>query len=123
MGPLIDSLVGTPAAWCEWDVTSYITGDGLYSFGLQGTDGADDFSSKEGTNPPELVIDYISGGNNPPDINGDGDINFGDYEFISRYWLLPCSYPNWCEGADLNISGSIDLNDVRDFAESWLGLP
>jgi hypothetical protein len=73
MGPLIDSLVGTPATWCEWDVTSYITGDGIYSFGLQGTAGADDFSSKEGSYVPELVIDYggTGGDNNPPTFTSD----------------------------------------------------
>ena len=79
-----------------------------------------------GSASPNIQMVILEGNNhlnNLPDINGDGDINFGDYEFISRYWLLPCSYPNWCEGADLNVSGWVDPNDVRILAENWLGLP
>jgi predicted outer membrane repeat protein len=43
--------------WYEVDVTSLITGDGTYSLRISSTssDGAD-YSSKEGVNPPQLVI-------------------------------------------------------------------
>lgn len=43
--------------WYEIDLTSLITGDGTYSLRISSTssDGAD-YSSKEGTNPPQLVI-------------------------------------------------------------------
>ena len=43
--------------WYEWDVTSLITGDGTYSFMLI-TDSGNSayYSSKEGLNPPQLVI-------------------------------------------------------------------
>jgi len=43
--------------WYEIDITSLITGDGTYSLRISSTssDGAD-YSSKEGTNPPQLVI-------------------------------------------------------------------
>ena len=30
---------------------------------------------------------------------------------------------NWCGGADLNVSGSVDPNDVRIIGGDWLGLP
>jgi hypothetical protein len=43
--------------WVEFDVTSAISGDGIYSFGLKNN--SSDlvyYSSKEGTNKPELVI-------------------------------------------------------------------
>jgi hypothetical protein len=52
-------------------VTSAVTGDGVYSFGL--TNGSTDsafYSSKEGVNPPELVI--TEGGPGPPLIGADG---------------------------------------------------
>jgi len=55
-----------------------------------------------------------------PDINGDGDINFEDFVYIARYWLLPCSSPGWCEGADLNASGLVDWQDVERLCQSWL---
>jgi hypothetical protein len=43
--------------WYEVDLTSLITGDGTYSLRIVSTssDGAD-YSSKEGSNPPQLVI-------------------------------------------------------------------
>ncbi len=43
--------------WYEVDLTSLITGDGTYSLRISSTssDGAD-YSSKEGANPPQLVI-------------------------------------------------------------------
>jgi len=43
--------------WYEVDITSLITGDGTYSLRITSTssDGAD-YSSKEGANPPQLVI-------------------------------------------------------------------
>jgi hypothetical protein len=47
-------------AYSEFDVTSYITGNGAFSFGL--IRGAKDsnrrVSSKEGANPPQLVVSY-----------------------------------------------------------------
>jgi hypothetical protein len=43
--------------WYEIDITSLVTGDGTYSLRISSTssDGAD-YSSKEGINPPQLVI-------------------------------------------------------------------
>jgi hypothetical protein len=47
----------TSGSWYEVDVSSLITGDGTYSLGTTSpsTNGAD-YSSKEGANPPQLVI-------------------------------------------------------------------
>jgi hypothetical protein len=45
-------------AWVEFDVTSAITGDGIYSFGMSSRSTTTvKYSSKEGANPPELVIE------------------------------------------------------------------
>jgi len=55
---LLASLGSVSATnWYEVDLTSLITGDGTYSLRIISTssDGAD-YSSKEGTNPPQLVI-------------------------------------------------------------------
>jgi hypothetical protein len=45
--------------WYEVDLTALITGDGTYSLRISSTssDGAD-YSSKEGINPPQLVITF-----------------------------------------------------------------
>ena len=47
----------SPSNWYEVDLTSLITGEGTYSLRITSTssDGAD-YSSKEGANPPQLVI-------------------------------------------------------------------
>ncbi|MFQ5652591.1 MAG: DNRLRE domain-containing protein, partial [bacterium] len=48
--------------WVRFDVTSAITGDGTYSFGIANADFSDvKYSSKEGSYPPELVIVTESG--------------------------------------------------------------
>lgn len=53
------STLGTVSIgiWVEFDVTSAIVGNGIYSFGLK-TNSSDlvSYSSKEGANKPELVI-------------------------------------------------------------------
>jgi len=56
--------------WVEIDVTSAITGNGVYSYGIKNT--KSDFvyySSKEGSNPPELLIRTISAVPPAPIIN------------------------------------------------------
>jgi hypothetical protein len=57
--PTLLASLGSVSAnnWYEVDLTSLITGDGTYSLRITSTssDGAD-YSSKEGTNPPQLVI-------------------------------------------------------------------
>lgn len=47
----------TSNAWVEFDVTAAVRNNGIYSFGLKGTSTNDvQFSSKEGANPPQLVV-------------------------------------------------------------------
>ena len=70
LGSLITNI-GTVsvATWIEIDVTSSITGNGLFSFAIGGlSSDAAWYSSSEGTNAPELVIGGSSGGggNTPP---------------------------------------------------------
>ncbi len=52
---------GTPTqfnTWVEFDVSSLISGDGTYSFALKNNDaGVARYSSKEGDQPPELVLE------------------------------------------------------------------
>jgi calcineurin-like phosphoesterase family protein len=49
--------------WVEYNVTALVTGNGTYSFVLAG-DSNDNvsFSSREGSNPPQLVITFASSG-------------------------------------------------------------
>jgi PKD repeat protein len=48
---------GDVGTWIEVDVTSAITGNGTYSFeATSGSTNTAEFSSREGTNPPQVVI-------------------------------------------------------------------
>ncbi|MCK4960068.1 MAG: hypothetical protein KAT00_11725, partial [Planctomycetes bacterium] len=62
----------------------------------------------------------LAGASNPPDINGDSYIDYGDFAVISTHFMEECFAPLWCDGADLNISGSVDPNDVKIVGENWL---
>ncbi|MCK4959217.1 MAG: hypothetical protein KAT00_07445, partial [Planctomycetes bacterium] len=55
-----------------------------------------------------------------PDINGDGDFNIEDFGPIAKNWQNACQAPTWCDGADLNISGTIEITDLQTLAASWL---
>ncbi len=55
--PLATATNAATSTWVEYDVTSAVTGDGTYSFGLSSAStNSIYFSSKETANPPELVI-------------------------------------------------------------------
>jgi len=67
IGPPALSSVSSPSAgtWVEFDVSAAIPGDGTYSFGLQSaSDNSVEYSSKEGTRAPELVVATESSGAN-----------------------------------------------------------
>lgn len=62
--------------WVEFNVTTAVTGNGTFVFGLN-TPSTDSviFSSKEGTNPPQLILTVNSGPpvNQPPTVNAGAD--------------------------------------------------
>jgi hypothetical protein len=55
------------------------------------------------------------------DLDLDGKVNFVDFALFANHWMNQnCDEPNWCSGADLNKSGSVDLYDLGKFAEHRL---
>ncbi|MCK4958107.1 MAG: hypothetical protein KAT00_01880, partial [Planctomycetes bacterium] len=58
---------------------------------------------------------------NTPDINDDGGVDYGDFAVISAHFGEGCSEPEWCGGADLNVNGWVDPNDVRILGQNWMG--
>jgi hypothetical protein len=64
--PSVGSLLGAGGAaasgtWVEFDLGAAIAADGVYSFALK--DGGSDaawYSSKDGSNPPQLVVSFGS---------------------------------------------------------------
>ena len=65
--PLDQKSKVTVGEWVEFDVTAAIAGDGVYSFGMTTTSSDSVFySSKEGSNPPELIVNVQSVPTVPP---------------------------------------------------------
>ncbi len=56
------------------------------------------------------------------DFNDDTKVDFCDYAILASHWqATDCNEPGgWCEGADLDIDGNIDSNDLMLFCEYWL---
>ncbi len=53
-------------------------------------------------------------------FDDDDDVDFVDYAPVGNNWMVGCDEPDWCGGTDIDHSGTVDLNDLRIFAESWL---
>lgn len=55
------------------------------------------------------------------DFDSNYRVDFADFSILAWYWDdSNCAEPNWCEGADLDKSGWVDVNDLALFAEFWL---
>jgi len=55
------------------------------------------------------------------DFNGDGFVNMQDFASLAINWLdSNCSDSNWCDCADLDISGNVDMTDLKFLAGEWL---
>jgi len=56
------------------------------------------------------------------DINDDGKVNLEDFAVLAVWWDDDggCVEPDWCEGADFNMSGTVDFTDLAYFVENWL---
>ncbi len=63
------------------------------------------------------------------DIDGDGDVDFGDFAVFADSWLDSCNKDNgWCNYADGGKEGSgegardgiVDWNDMGNFVNHWL---
>ena len=77
-GSGVDDKASIPSgAWVDFNVTSLVPGDGTYNFVLAGTssDGVD-FSSREATNKPQLVVTTAASNDvtNPSDPTGLGAV-------------------------------------------------
>ena len=55
------------------------------------------------------------------DFDNNGLINWADLKVFVAHWLEEgCTYPAWCEGADLNSSGKVEFSDFAVLARRWL---
>jgi hypothetical protein len=56
------------------------------------------------------------------DFDGNTQVDFADFAVLAFYWqATDCNEPGgWCEGADLDIDGNVDFDDLMLFCEYWL---
>ena len=56
------------------------------------------------------------------DINNDGKVNIEDFAILAAWWddENACSSPDWCEGADFDMNGMVNMLDLAYFVENWL---
>jgi hypothetical protein len=70
----------------------------------------------ETTNYPKLKWQIVPGDFVCPD-----GVNFVDYSFFAERWLnTNCASNNNCDGADFDLSGTVDIADLVIFCEYWL---
>jgi len=57
------------------------------------------------------------------DVNADERVDLRDLLVVSDHWLHEqCDCCAWCDGADLDFSGTVDLWDYSLFAREWEGV-
>jgi hypothetical protein len=61
------------------------------------------------------------GGSVDVDINADGEINLLDLAKMVMQWgQSDCANNDWCDGTDLDMSGTVGLGDLAILASEWL---
>jgi hypothetical protein len=48
-------------------------------------------------------------------------VSLQDLAVLASHWLDKCSSPNWCEYADVDMNGTVDLVDFAYFSTDWAG--
>lgn len=92
-----------------------ITGrDQTFSIALEVSDGSKTSSSSVDV----TVIDVNS---ITCDFYKDWYVDFSDFAVLASYWIdAECADPNWCQGTDLDHSGSTDNLELSIFLDRWL---
>ena len=116
-GTILDTVSGTHSVGQtrEFDVSSIVEGDGIYSFVLEHNGGNDVwFSSKEGSSAPELVLEFASVDPLPGDYDRNGTVDLTD----QLVWLL--SFGSTVDlYADGNGDGIVDAADFTIWRDAY----
>jgi hypothetical protein len=57
----------------------------------------------------------------PGDFVCPDGVDFADYSFFAERWLnTNCASNNNCDGADLDLSGTVDIADLEILCDHWL---
>lgn len=75
-----------------------------------------------GANPSPCYYDQLVYDNCPPtDLTGDCFIDMADLEVLASNWFREdCVAAGWCEGADIDKSGDVGIEDLEAIAAQWL---
>jgi hypothetical protein len=65
-----------------------------------------------------VIIEFVL----DADIDNDLKINLQDFSKLASKWMcVPCyAANNWCDESDIDLSNTVDMNDVTILAENWL---
>lgn len=70
----------------------------------------------KGTNYPRLIWQIL-----PEDVVCPDGVSFIDYSFFAGRWMnTNCAANNNCDGTDFDLSGTVDLADLKVFCNYWL---
>jgi hypothetical protein len=111
-----ESAGGTGLTTAEMQTASTFLEAG-WDFLIETANGTEDiWSICEGTNYPRFVWQIPVGDFVCPD-----DITIDDFLFFMEHWLDDnCDLSNdYCEGTDLDQSGTVDVNDLEIFFKNW----
>lgn len=53
-------------------------------------------------------------------LSGNNQVTLDDLSFLAQNWLTTCSEPLWCDNADINHSGKVDLMDLSILSNYWI---
>ena len=59
--------------------------------------------------------------NSLPDFDDDSDVDLRDFaDFASKWLRSDCVEPDWCDGADIDMSGDVGVSDLIVVVDKWL---
>jgi len=54
------------------------------------------------------------------DLSRNGSVDMEDLVLFAQQWLTSdCAEPNWCSGADFNLSHNVDFHDFSYISQNW----
>ncbi|MGA2915507.1 MAG: DNRLRE domain-containing protein [Sedimentisphaerales bacterium] len=95
----------------EYLVGTLHLGFGQHTIGLKVIDDEGEWKTATST----LTIESWEG-----DFEPDGDVDWIDLAKFVSHWLDNCMSPGWCEGTDIDHTGTVDFVDFSVLADNWL---
>jgi beta propeller repeat protein len=112
------SAGGVGKATYDMRLKSTFTDAGWDFVGETGNGTKDLWKNRQGLSYPRLT--WVA--ESPYDFMGDYGVSLQEFALLADYWQTNgCQgFGYWCSGADLDHSGSVDLNDLLILTEHWM---